>query len=205
MFWNYQYLIIWWLVFFIVHSFLASSHLKKRISSRPILKSYYRLFFNLISTVLLIPIMIYYYSAPDEVFFKTNLVLQIIGSSLSFGGLYILIAGFKNYRADEFIGTYQMKNNHEFHPTSLIRTGWNGIVRHPLYFGGILFAIGLCLITPSVRLCITTLLVIGYLYLGTIWEEKKLKSEFGEVYSTYQKDVSMLIPLKWLLNKISRK
>jgi protein-S-isoprenylcysteine O-methyltransferase Ste14 len=37
-----------------------------------------------------------------------------------------------------------------------------------------------------------------YLVVGTILEERKLVAEFGESYRAYQREVSMLVPWKWL-------
>ena len=200
----YLSLAIWWVVFFAAHSILASSVLKSKINIlNPIFKSYYRLSFNIISTLLLVPIVYTFFQLPAEYLIKTSFLYQIVGSLLSVAGVYIVIDGFKNYRTDEFVGIYQIKKNHEFHPSKLNRSGWNNIVRHPLYFGGIILIVGLLLISPTIKLGITSLLAIAYLYIGTLWEEKKLIAEFGSAYIDYQKEVSMLLPIKWLLSKIS--
>jgi methanethiol S-methyltransferase len=184
---------------------MASSQLKKRIDRlNKIYKSYYRLVFNLVSLLLIIPIIHAYQESPTQYLYTSTLLYGVIGSLISLVGSYIVIAGFKNYRADEFIGTYQIKNNHDFHPTKLSRNGWNGVVRHPLYFGSILLVAGILLLIPTVKLGITGGLIIGYLYIGTLWEEKKLVSEFGTTYKEYQQEVSMLIPIKWLANKIRK-
>ena len=185
---------------------MASSSLKKKIVVlNPIFKSYYRLIFNLVSTLLLLPIVYEYYELPTDYIFITTLSYQILGSLLSIAGIYIVIDGFKNYRTDEFLGTYQIKNHHDFHPSKLSRLGWNGVVRHPLYFGGIILIIGLFLITPTVKLGITAILAITYLYIGSLWEEKKLKSEFGNDYAEYKREVSMLVPVKWFISKITKR
>jgi protein-S-isoprenylcysteine O-methyltransferase Ste14 len=202
---TYFYLIIWWVVFFAVHSIMASSTLKNKINLlNPVFKSYYRLAFNIVSTLLLIPIVYVYYMLPTEYLFTPTLLYQLVGVLLSVAGIYIVIDGFKNYRTDEFLGTYQINNHHDFHPTKLSRTGWNGVVRHPLYFGGIILVFGLILIIPTAKLGITNLLVVGYLYVGSLWEEKKLKSEFGSDYTEYKSEVSMLIPIKWVLSKFRK-
>ena len=202
---TYLSLVIWWVVFFAVHSIMASSYLKNRINVlNPIFKSYYRLIFNLVSTLLLLPIIYVYYQLPSEYLFSATIIYQVTGSLLSVAGIYIVIDGFKNYRTDEFLGTYQIKNHHDFHPTKLSRAGWNGVVRHPLYFGGMILVLGLLLIIPTIKLGLTCLLVIGYLYIGSIWEEKKLKSEFGSDYINYKREVSMLVPLKWVISKFRK-
>ena len=202
---TYTNLIIWWIIFFSVHSTMASSQLKNRINalgSR--IKSAYRLVFNIVAIILLVPIVYEYIQIPAEYIYPPQTLYQILGAILSTVGLYILVAGFKNYRADEFIGTYQLKNSHDFHPAKLSRNGWNGIVRHPLYFGTIVFIAGLNLVFPVIKLGITSLLLIGYLYIGTWWEEKKLISEFGQEYRDYKSEVSMLIPLKWIIGKFRK-
>ena len=159
----YINLIIWWVIFFAVHSILASSTLKNRINRLDkVFKSYYRIIFNLVSAVLLLPIAFEYFILPSETVFNTTLVFQIAGILLSVAGVYIEVEGFKNYRTDEFLGIYQIKNHHDFHPSKLSRSGWNGVVRHPLYFGGILLVIGLFLIIPTVKLGLTAILVIIY-------------------------------------------
>lgn len=200
---TYLSLILFWVIFFVMHSITASSVAKDYANTRsPIIKSYYRLGFNLLSLLLLIPVVYTYFSLPLEYVLPVTLVKEIIGLGLIIFGTYILIAGFKNYRTDEFIGTYQAKNHHEFHPTKLSRSGWNGVVRHPLYFGGILIIIGLFLMTPTIKLGLTGLLTILYLYIGSLWEEKKLVKEFGKTYTRYQQEVSMLLPIKWIQRKI---
>jgi len=181
---------------------MASSYLKNIIGSfHPIFKSFYRLLFNLVATALLIPIGYVFYFLPSEYVFTSSTTYDIIGGILALAGVYILFVGFKNYRADEFIGTYQIRHHHDFHPTKLSRNGWNGIVRHPLYFAGILLAVGLCLIFPTIKLVLTTAIVIAYLYVGSLWEEKKLRQEFGNIYNDYKQEVSMLLPVKWLKRK----
>lgn len=201
---TYLMLTVFWLIFFATHSALASSQIKLRVNNlHPLFKSYYRLFYNLISTIILAPIIYTYFKLPAEFILKPTQAFEILGYILVISATYILVAGFKNYRTDEFVGIYQIKNHHEFHPSNLSRTGWNSIVRHPLYFGGIILIVGLFLIAPTIKLGITGLLAITYLYIGTLWEEKKLISEFGSAYLVYQKEVSMILPIKWLLNKLS--
>ncbi|MFD2726338.1 methyltransferase family protein [Hyunsoonleella rubra] len=65
-------------------------------------------------------------------------------------------------------------------------------VRHPLYFGGIL---GLWA-TPNMT-ATHLLFAIGltaYFIIGTLFEERDLKKEFGKAYVDYQSKTRMLIP-----------
>ena len=70
-----------------------------------------------------------------------------------------------------------------------------GVVRHPFYSGSFLLIWAGHLDTT--RLIINSILSI-YLVVGTLLEEQKLLSEFGDVYRDYQKEVSMLFPWKWI-------
>ena len=74
-------------------------------------------------------------------------------------------------------------------------------VRHPLYFGGIL---GLWA-TP--RMTVTHLVfalgLTAYFVVGTLFEERDLKRQFGQLYRDYQASTPMLIPFtKLKRNKV---
>jgi protein-S-isoprenylcysteine O-methyltransferase Ste14 len=65
-------------------------------------------------------------------------------------------------------------------------------VRHPLYFGGI---IGLWATpTMTVTHLVFALALTAYFIIGTLFEERDLKKEFGQTYKTYQSKTPMLIP-----------
>lgn len=72
-------------------------------------------------------------------------------------------------------------------------------VRHPLYFGGIL---GLWA-TP--RMTVTHLIfaigLTAYFVIGTLFEERDLKKQFGQLYRKYQEKTPMLIPFTKLRRK----
>lgn len=79
----------------------------------------------------------------------------------------------------------------------LEQTGLHKFMRHPLYFGTLLFAWGLFLVFPYVNNLIAVLVMTGYILIGIIFEEKKLMIEFGESYRNYRQKVPMLIPYNW--------
>ncbi|WP_282124226.1 methyltransferase family protein [Algibacter mikhailovii] len=65
-------------------------------------------------------------------------------------------------------------------------------VRHPLYFGGI---VGLwATSTMTTTHLIFALSLTAYFIIGTLFEERDLKKEFGNTYEDYQAKTSMLIP-----------
>jgi methanethiol S-methyltransferase len=71
--------------------------------------------------------------------------------------------------------------------------------RHPLYFF-VLVMMWACPDLTADRL-LFALLWTGWIFAGTLFEEKDLLAEFGDSYRRYQKQVPMLIPWKGINNK----
>jgi protein-S-isoprenylcysteine O-methyltransferase Ste14 len=76
------------------------------------------------------------------------------------------------------------------HTTGILR-----ITRHPWYLGAIMLLWAGDLDASTL---IGNIILTLYLIVGTVLEERKLVGEFGEDYRRYQKQVSMLVPLKYL-------
>jgi protein-S-isoprenylcysteine O-methyltransferase Ste14 len=103
----------------------------------------------------------------------------------------------------QFIGIHQIRTGQtDYHTLSEFDTfdtsGILSVIRHPWYTGGIL-------IIWSSDMYLSTLLVnivvSIYFVVGSFLEERKLLLAFGDRYREYQKNVSMLIPYKWLMRK----
>ncbi len=78
--------------------------------------------------------------------------------------------------------------------TKLVTTGIYGLVRHPLYIGNGLFAIGLALLFKSLYAFLFSILYT-FLYFPIIYfEEKDLLKKYGEEYKRYKKEVGLLFP-----------
>ncbi len=178
--------------YFSFHSFLADQKVKNFLMKRWISKKYYRLFFNFIAVGSFIPIYLFYQKI-DTSFLFVNALLQYIGLGMTIiGGLLLLIA-LRQYDLSEFAGTQQLKHIIP-PPVSLKTSGINAIVRHPLYFAGLIIIWGFFLSRPTDLVLLVSLISTTYLYFGTKLEEKKLVQEFGEAYLKYQKTVGMLLP-----------
>ena len=204
---SYWYIIAAWGIYFTIHSIWASTVFKDWIIKYiPSLKRWYRIIYNIFAIVLLIPVLWIYKNLPkNDPFFEPVMILKIIGYGGVVAGLYLGKVGFNNYSLKEFTGFYQLNNHHEFHPTNLNTQSLNGIVRHPLYFAGIVIIWSYFLTNPTPDLLITNICLTIYLYIGTLFEEKKLIADFGVAYTQYKKEVSMLIPMKWIWNKLKLK
>ncbi len=66
-------------------------------------------------------------------------------------------------------------------------------MRHPLYSAGLLF-IWLTPIMTTSSLALT-LGLTAYIYIGSIFEERRLVARFGQAYLDYRRAVPRLIPM----------
>lgn len=180
-------------VYFVFHSFLANNNVKVFLMKNWVSKKYYRLLYNFTAIGSLIPIYLFYRKIEASFLFK-NVGLQYIGLGIAaIGGLLLFIA-LRQYNLAEFAGTQQLKHATSPSPISLKTAGFNSIVRHPLYFSGLIIILGFFLFRPTDLVLTISLVSTTYLYFGTKLEEEKLVEEFGEAYLAYQQKVGMLVP-----------
>ncbi|MGD8783129.1 MAG: NnrU family protein [Thioalkalispiraceae bacterium] len=164
---------------------------------------YYRLLFNLVAILTLIPVILYHHSLITTPLFDWNghwRILQVIFIAL---GILLFLLGAKKYDAKRFIGITQLKekNTRQGLTTELDTSGVHALVRHPWYTGLILLLWARPVDTSTI--IINTILTL-YLIIGSLLEERKLIMEFGNKYREYQHSVSMLFPLKWIHSKLKR-
>jgi len=186
-----------WAAYCALHSFLISirfTNLMKR--SLKDFYSFYRLFYNVISIILLVPLIIYSEQVEGEPIITYSLPFTIIRYVLTSVSILIFIkAFFFDYDFLTFFGIRQLlefgRKKSQEHSNEIKKKGLLGIIRHPLYFGLILYL--WCQTFSLTDIVINSVLTI-YIIIGTYLEEKKLVLEFGEPYIKYQHEVPMLIP-----------
>lgn len=189
-------LILWALgigVYYFIHSLLAGDKFKNAVKRKMYNKKYYRLGYNLIAIVFLIPFFLFY----DKVYairLFENDWLQITGAVIFIIGMLLTFVALKNYDLGEFSGIRYLGENPQAVKESLVTTGLNAWVRHPLYFASLLIFWGLFLFLPLSKILILSIISSIYLIIGARLEEQKLKATFGKAYIDYQKRVPMLIP-----------
>jgi protein-S-isoprenylcysteine O-methyltransferase Ste14 len=193
--------IFYFIIFAAFHSFLATDHIKKKAEKR--LKyqfRFYRIFYNFISIIIFAPVLliwIMYTTSTLPVYNIPNRLYPFIFLiRLAAIGLFSYAA----YQTDvlDFSGIRQITGKSK---NILITKGAYGIVRHPLYTGGIIV---LFTKTHVTQLDLTAFVLISlYFIVGALLEEKRLISILGEEYRKYQQDVSMFIPVKWILKKLN--
>ncbi|MGB0522340.1 MAG: methyltransferase family protein [Flammeovirgaceae bacterium] len=186
----YLYLIGSWLIYFAIHSALASNVVKKQFPSR-----FYRIIYNLIAILGLLGIFTFTAFQPIHYLFPKSGLAQIIGLMLATYGILILKKAFKQYSIKQFLGIEVVETSEK----SLNTSGILQYVRHPIYTATILLVSGFFFFAPTALNLVSALCIFAYFIIGIQLEERKLIDEFGDDYRQYQAEVPMLFPkgMKW--------
>lgn len=194
---KYLLVVLLWTGYVSLHSFLISIRFTNLMTR--LLKDYYafyRLFYVLVSLILIVPLINYTSRLDDTVIIVYEPPFSVIRYILISGSLIMFFwAFFFDYDSLSFWGIRQILNFRKVKETNtsgeIKRKGLLGIMRHPMYFALLIYL--WCQTFRVVDIVINALLTI-YVIIGTILEEKKLVLEFGEEYLKYQQEVPMLIP-----------
>jgi protein-S-isoprenylcysteine O-methyltransferase Ste14 len=177
----------------LLHSFLASRSAKAwaERSFGLIAGRYYRLIFNVIGLITLLPVLAIPVVFPGQTIYQLSgvgLILAIFGQAVA---VILLILGLTQTDPWQFLGFRQFiaqPGNDE----QLVVNGLYGCVRHPLYLAGLLFIWLIPFMTASIFVLNLSLTI--YMYIGSIFEESRLLAEFGFAYDAYRAEVPRLIP-----------
>ncbi|MFT5764098.1 MAG: protein-S-isoprenylcysteine O-methyltransferase Ste14 [Saprospiraceae bacterium] len=181
-------------IYFAVHSILANLKVKSFLMELLIPKKIYRLVYNFLSLVFLLPLAWFYLKINSVMLFEVQW-LSYFGLVITIVGAVLLFIALRQYDLSEFSGTQQLNLNQTNTSNYLRTTGFNSIVRHPLYFSGLLLIWGWWLFQATDLFLVAAVVTTAYIYVGTKLEEQKLVLAFGEVYLEYQKKVGMLVPI----------
>lgn len=196
--WNMASLALFWLIYFAIHSALASLRAKSRIALHfPALMPFYRLCFNGLALLLLLPIAWLTYRHPGPSLWAWGKI-GAWGAWLSNGLALAALLGFalslKYYDMREFLGLRQrrshatrMEDQERFHLSPFHRH-----VRHPWYFFGLVM---IWTRDMNAALLLSSAMMTIYLAIGSRLEEDKLVANYGDAYRRYMKRVPGLIPL----------
>jgi methanethiol S-methyltransferase len=201
---NYLLLALAWAAYGVVHSAMisetATGFLKRRLGDS---FRFYRLFFNVVAVVLLVPVVSYSMSLQRGPVVRWDGPWLAVRYALVAVGVLLFVTGGRHYSLRQFIGISQLQGT----PTGGLATGGGidssgvlGVIRHPWYTG-------LVLLLWARDLDVSGLVASGvltvYLLVGTLLEERKLVHEFGDAYRGYQRRVSMFVPIKWLRSRLA--
>ena len=202
---NYFLLTFFWCLWCAIHSLLISlsvtNYLEIKLNNY---YRYYRLFYNSISILTLFPLLVYSHQIKGNLIFRWEGWLILIQFIFFMIAMILFLTGARKYDMMQFLGIRQIQSGRSHAPLSesgtIDMTGILGITRHPWYLGSIIiiwvFNKNIYLSTLIVNIILTC-----YLIIGTYLEEKKLIAICGDKYRNYQKKVSMLLPVKWVISK----
>ena len=141
--------------------------------------------FNFVALALLLRLL---YKVPSALLYERSPAATVAGAIVALAGSIIMFLSVKNYDLASFFG-FRSETK-----MPLQIKGLNKYVRHPLYSGTILLALGFCIALPFLKNWLFLVLMIIYILIGMQYEEKKLILWFGDEYKKYQKKVKRLIP-----------
>jgi len=203
---KYLLLALAWAAYGAIHSAMisetATAFLKRCLGGA---FRFYRLFFNFVATVLLVPMVSYSMSLRRGLVVRWDGPWLVVRYTLVAVGVLLFVTGGRHYSLGQFIGISQVRGR----PTGGLATGGGidssgvlGVIRHPWYAGLVLLLWARDL--DIAGLGVSSVLTV-YILVGTLLEERKLVHEFGDAYRSYQRRVSMFVPIKWLRLVLERK
>jgi len=185
---NYLLLVAFWVLYFSLHSLLASLRSKaffERILGKAF--RFYRIIYSFFSTVGLLLLLFINSTTASPLLFESIGLVRYLSLMLATFGVIIISRTFKEYRFLTFIGLKQEGN--EFKRTGILK-----YVRHPIYSGTILIVIGFFLFSPTLATLVSVSCIMAYLPFGIYLEERKLINQFGDQYVSYRKEVPSIFP-----------
>jgi methanethiol S-methyltransferase len=188
----------WWILLSIVlysflHSLLAANQVKAFIErgvGQARFRRFYRLFFVLIAGITFLPTLALVALAPDRTIYILPAPWKYLTALIQLAGLVGLGIGVSQTGALAFLGISQAISAPA--PERLIQNGLYRWVRHPLYTCSLLFL----WLVPALtwNLLALNLGVTAYLWIGSIFEERKLLKQFGAEYAAYCARTPRIIP-----------
>ncbi|MCP5425243.1 MAG: hypothetical protein H6970_09270 [Gammaproteobacteria bacterium] len=186
-----------WLVYCLVHSWLAALSTKHWITTRwPALSGKYRVLYNGLALMLLVPPLALTVLWRGPLLWQWSGVGAWLANGLAVGALLLFGWTLRYYDMREFLGlrqwrmsTSSIEDQERFHLSPLHRH-----VRHPWYFLGLLM---LWTRDMDWTLLLAACVVTLYFIVGSHLEERKLMQYHGAIYRRYRERVPGLFPLPW--------
>jgi protein-S-isoprenylcysteine O-methyltransferase Ste14 len=165
-------------------------------------KKYYRMGYNIIALLTLLPVLLYTAKLRGPIIFAWGGGWRLLQVLVAVAGMGFLIAGARRYDIPQFLGIRQIQQESSCtvltEDCNLDTGGVLGMVRHPWYSGGMLIVWARPLDMAAI---LTNIVITGYFFLGALLEERKLLVQFGRQYADYRQRVSMFFPVKWVLQR----
>lgn len=187
-------LVLAWSAYAVLHSALASLTVKRWVAARwPHRAHGYRLGFNLLAVVLLLPPLWLTFDWHGALLWSWSGPWEWVANGLALAAVTGFVWSTRYYDMTEFSGGAQWRKAHRAveDPGRLRLSPLHRYVRHPWY------SLGLVILwtrdMDEARL-VSTLCITLYLWLGSLLEERKLLAFHGAVYADYRRRVAGLVP-----------
>jgi methanethiol S-methyltransferase len=180
------------------HSIMASMWLKAAIA-RCCKKSFerlYRLLYNLVAALTILPVLGLVVVLPDQELYRIPYPWALVTLAIQGFSLWGMAKTMGRSGAGRFFGIEQfLSRNPSEHTEELVVDGWYEFVRHPIY----LFSLFFIWLMPVMSMNILGLNIglTVYLFIGTLFEERKLEAAFGETYVKYKHKTPMILPIRF--------
>lgn len=183
-----------WIGYAALHSLLAALRIKQWIErSAPAAARTYRLGYNLLAVVLLVPVLVLARAHPGPLLWQWHGLAQWLAYALMLSALAGFIIAARDYDMAAFLGLRQLGT-----PTAAIseppfRIGRvHRYLRHPWYSCGLI----LVWTQPmTASWLVSSVVITMYLLLGARLEEAKLTALYGEAYRRYRARIPAFVPL----------
>ncbi len=198
---------LWCTLFSLIHSFMVTNWLAMRVErllGQEWVARYSRLVFTLITFLAMGGVGWFIRQVPNVTLYRVDWPARLLLQLGQVMGLPLI--HFARVDGLEFFGLRQAwagvrgQPNNRLRNERLITRGSFALVRHPMYLGLILIVAFAPHMTRT--LLVITLWMIIYCYVGSFIEERRLAQKFGAPYIVYQKGVSRLIPVKWVVRRL---
>jgi methanethiol S-methyltransferase len=195
------------LLFAFIHSITVAQWFKRACTSLfgdTFMRVYYRALYNTIGAVTAGIAFYYMHRVPDQQLWTAPVRLRWIMYGIQIAGIVFGSRAFEHLEGGEFLGIKQVwryltrgevaGNIEGLAEKELVTSGVYGIIRHPLYFAGIIIFTFNPLIT--VNGLTIAMLADGYFLFGMLIEERRFIKIFGDQYREYMNRVPRFVP-KW--------
>lgn len=177
-----------WLAYAALHSALAADPVKAFVAARwPALARRYRLAYNGLALLLLLPIGALVYGHPGPPVWAWTGVAGWIADGLALAALLALVLVPTGYDTRAFAGLSS-------EPPAFVIGPWHRIVRHPWYFVALVVVWTRDMDSATL---VSAIAITLYFLVGSRLEEARLERALGTPYREYRKRVPGLIPLPW--------
>ncbi|HUI44413.1 MAG TPA: isoprenylcysteine carboxylmethyltransferase family protein [Nitrospirota bacterium] len=200
-------IVLIFLTFAVIHSMTVTQKFKdacRNIFGDTFMRVFYRALYNTVSFITAFIAFFLIHRLPDQELWAAPLWLRWIMYGIQIAGLTFGSLAFEYLDTWEFMGFKQIWRYASRHEVGgniegqtqkeLVTGGVYGIVRHPLYFAGLV----IFTFNPHVTFNTLTVTVLADLYFlfGMFIEERRFLEIFGDQYREYMKRVPRFIP-RW--------